>query len=141
MSELPPGPALALRQALLAHLGADAALATMMGGTLRLTDEPARGASGVYATFGPMRMTGRAADGVALVRHELELAVWSRPGGMKPALEAAERIAALLDGAALPLAPHRLLVLSANVEAARDVRSGLGRAIVRLAALVETQPG
>lgn len=136
-----PGPALALRQAMLAHLGADAALAAMMGGSLRLSDEPERGATGVYVTFGPMRQAGRAADGVALVRHELELAVWSRPGGMKPALEAAERIAALLDGAPLPLAPHRLLVLTALVDAARDARSGLGRAAVRIAALVETQPG
>ena len=44
-------PLLALRAGLLARLGGDARLAALMGGRLRLYDEPPRGAAPVYALF------------------------------------------------------------------------------------------
>ncbi|MFL5171850.1 MAG: DUF3168 domain-containing protein, partial [Microvirga sp.] len=46
------GPILALRAAILAHLLGDAELAALMGGTVRLYDEPPRAAEPVYAVFG-----------------------------------------------------------------------------------------
>jgi hypothetical protein len=45
-------PLLALRAGILARLGGDAALAALMGGVVRLYDEPPRGATPVYALFG-----------------------------------------------------------------------------------------
>ena len=46
------GPILVLRAAILSHLSGDAELATLMGGTVRLYDEPPRAAEPVYAVFG-----------------------------------------------------------------------------------------
>jgi hypothetical protein len=48
----PTSPLLALRAAILAYLAVDATLARLMGGSLRLTDEPPGGAAPVYALFG-----------------------------------------------------------------------------------------
>ena len=45
-------PILALRAAILATVEADAALAALMGGSVRLHDEPPRAAAPVYAMFG-----------------------------------------------------------------------------------------
>jgi hypothetical protein len=53
-------------------------------------------------------------------------------------LEAAARMAALLDEADLALAGHRLVSLRvAAVETDRDDKAGLARATLRLAALTE----
>jgi hypothetical protein len=50
-------PLLALRAGLLAYLAADTPLAALMGGRLRLYDEPPRGAAPVYALFGPSEVS------------------------------------------------------------------------------------
>ena len=48
-------PVLALRRALLDAASADAELRALMGGALRLYDEPPRGAEPVYALFSDAR--------------------------------------------------------------------------------------
>jgi hypothetical protein len=48
-------PVLALRRAILDAASADAELRSLMGGSLRLYDEPPRGAEPVYALFGDLK--------------------------------------------------------------------------------------
>jgi hypothetical protein len=48
-------PVLALRRAILDAAANDTELKTLMGGSLRLYDEPPRGAEPVYALFGDVR--------------------------------------------------------------------------------------
>ncbi len=132
------GPILALRAALLAHLEADATLASLMGGTVRLHDEAPRAAAGVYATFGDAKAQDRSGDAAPGHAHMLDLVVWSKPGSARAGLDAAERIAALCADAPLGLDGHRLVWLAvAAIEAGRDPRGQMGRTIVRLSAMTE----
>lgn len=52
-----PGPLLALRAGLIGRFAADAALAALLGGRVRLYDEPPRGTLPVYALFGDAEIT------------------------------------------------------------------------------------
>lgn len=129
---------LALREAILARLSADAALAALMGGTVRLHDEPPRGASGLYAAFG--EATGRdwSTGSDRGTEQRLAIHVWSKPGSAKPALAAAARMAVLLHDAAIGLSGHRLVNLRVEAaESARDKASGLVRVALRLRAVTE----
>lgn len=132
------GPILALRAAILARLSADAELAALMGGTVRLHDEPPRAAEPVYAVFGDAAARDWPGDGGAGHEHETAIVVWAKPGSAKSALDAAERMAALLHDAALAPAGHRLVLIRvAALESARDERANLARATLRLRALSE----
>lgn len=134
-------PLLALRGALLARLGGDAALAALMGGTVRLYDEPPRGAPPVYAVFGDGEARDDSVDGARRHAHRLALVVHGRPGSTRGSLDAAERIAALLDDVDLALAGHALITLRvAAIAAQRDERSGECRAVVTLQAVTEVAP-
>ncbi len=57
-----PGPLLALRAGLIARFAADAALAALLGGRVRLYDEPPRGTLPVYALFGESEITDASVD-------------------------------------------------------------------------------
>lgn len=134
----PISPLLALRAAILDALSGDAALLAPMGGTLRLHDEPPRGAAPVYAVFEEASARDDSVDGARRHAHALRIAVWGRPGSARAALEAAERVATLLDDAALALDGHRLIRLRATaVEAGRDPRANLARVAVALEAVTE----
>jgi hypothetical protein len=64
--------------------------------------------------------------------------VFAKPGSARSALLAADRMAALLDDAALALDGHRLVNLRITAaESARDERTGLARATLRLRAVTE----
>ena len=95
-------PVLALRRAILDAASADAELRALMGGTLRLYDEPPRAAEPVYALFGDVkaRATGRPISTAATSRTS-SLVVWSEKGGARTALVVAERFFAILDDAPL----------------------------------------
>lgn len=58
-----PGPLLALRAGLIVRFAADAALAALLGGRVRLYDEPPRGTLPVYALFGESEITDASVDG------------------------------------------------------------------------------
>ena len=58
-----PGPLLALRAGLIGRFAADAALAALLGGRVRLYDEPPRGTLPVYALFGDAEITDDSVDG------------------------------------------------------------------------------
>jgi hypothetical protein len=132
-------PILALRAAILARLQSDADLAALMGGAVRLHDEPPRAAEPVYALFDDAVARDWPGDGGRGHEQEAALAIWAKPGGARTALVAAERIAALLDDAALALDGHRLVNLRVTaIETARDDKAGVARATLRLRAVTET---
>ena len=131
-------PILALRQALLAALAGDAELAGLMGGAVRLHDEPPRAAEPVYAVFG----SGSARDASTGTErgheHDAAITVWAKPGSARTALLAAERMAERLHDADRALDGHRLVLLRvAALEADRDGEANLARATLRLKAVTE----
>ncbi|HKH96392.1 MAG TPA: DUF3168 domain-containing protein [Beijerinckiaceae bacterium] len=132
------GPVLALRAAILARLSADPALATLMGGAVRLHDEAPRGAEPVYAVFGTADAKDWSSDGSRGHEQAAAIVVYAKPGSALSGVQAAERIAELLDDASLALLGHRLVALRVVAFAAdRDESSNLARATVHLRAVTE----
>lgn len=137
---LPPAtPLLAMRAAILAYLALDATLASLMDGRLRLYDEPPRGAVPVYAVFGDAEVRDESVDGTRRHAHSLALILFAKPGSTRSALDAAERMADLLDDAPLALAGHTLITLRVQaIGAARDSATGEARATLTLQAVTES---
>jgi hypothetical protein len=132
------GPVLALRAAILARLSADPALATLMGGAVRLHDEAPRGAEPVSAVFGTADAKDWSSDGSRGHEQAAAVVVYAKPGSALSGVQAAERIAELLDDASLALLGHRLVALRVVAFAAdRDESSNLARATVHLRAVTE----
>ncbi len=131
-------PILALRAAILAAAQGDAELAGLMGGTVRIHDEPPRAAEPVYAVFGDTEARDWSTGSDRGHEQDAAIAVWAREGSARSALLAAERIAALLDGAALALAGHRLVNLRvAGIDVRREPGTGLARVTLRIRAVTE----
>lgn len=132
------GPVLALRGAILTAAQADPDLAALMGGQVRLYDEPPRAAEPVYAVFGAASARDQSTSSGRAHEQDLALVVWARAGSARSALRVADRLAALLDDAALVLAGHRLVNLQVTaLETDRDQDSNLARATLRLRAVTE----
>lgn len=130
-------PILALRVAIHARLSGDAALITLLGGA-HIYDEAPRALSGLYVTFGEARARDWSTGGDRGHEHDVALVVWSKPGGGKPALEVAARIAALLDDVSLTPNGHRLVTMRVIAEEARrDDKANLTRVTLRLRAVTE----
>ena len=70
-------PVLALRRAILDAASADAELRALMGGALRLYDEPPRAAEPVYALFGDVSASDWSTDLDRGHEQSLSLVVWS----------------------------------------------------------------
>ncbi|WP_232631674.1 DUF3168 domain-containing protein [Methylobacterium sp. Leaf118] len=137
----PLSPLLALRAGILARLAGDPALSVLMGGGVRLYDEPPRGAAPVYALFGDGEVRDDSVAGARRHRHALALIVFAKPGSVRSAFDAAERIGALLDDADLPLDGHALVLLRLrSLAVLRDERSGEARATLHLEAVTEVAP-
>jgi hypothetical protein len=133
-------PVLALRRAILDVAAADAQLKAIMGGSLRLYDEPPRGAEPVYALFGDVTAEDWSTDFDRGHEQDLSIVVWAERGGARTALSAAERFAAVLDDAPLPLEGHRLINLRVTeLASARDKETQLTRVILRLRAVTEVE--
>lgn len=131
-------PLLALRAAILARLAADPALAALMGGTVRLYDEPPRGTPPVYAFFGPAEIQDDSVDGATRHGHRHALIVVAQAGSARTAIEAAARIADLMTDWAPALSGHVLVAARIRtLSAARDERSGEARATLTLDAVTE----
>ena len=131
-------PILALRAAVLAATQGDAELATLMGGAVRIHDEPPRAAEPVYAVFGDASARDWSTGSDRGHEQDAAIVVWAREGSARSALLAAERIAALLDGAALALAGHRLVNLRvAGIEVRREAGTNLARVTLRMRAVTE----
>ncbi|WP_201830346.1 DUF3168 domain-containing protein [Microvirga zambiensis] len=131
-------PILALRRAILDVASTDAELRSLMGGSLRLYDEPPRAAEPVYALFGDVSASDWSTDLDRGHEQSLSIVVWSERGGARTALVAAERFAAILDEAALTLDGHRLVNLRVTaLSSVRDKDTQLTRATVSLRAVTE----
>ncbi|MBQ0822286.1 DUF3168 domain-containing protein [Microvirga terrae] len=131
-------PVLALRGAILDAAAADAELCALMGGSLRLYDEPPRGAAPVYALFSDVRAADWSTDRERGHEQSLGIVVWSEPGGARTALAVAERLDAILDDAALTLDGHRLVNLRVTeISGERDKDTRLTRVTLRLRAVTE----
>jgi Protein of unknown function (DUF3168) len=131
-------PVLALRRAILDAAALDADLRALMGGALRLYDEPPRGSEPVYALFSDVRATDWSTDHDRGHEQDLGIVVWSERGGARAALAVAERFNAILDDAALALDGHHLVNLRVTELASeRHKDSGLTRVTLRLRAVTE----
>lgn len=131
-------PVLSLRRAILDAASADAELRALMGGTLRLYDEPPRGAEPVYALFGDVTAEDWSTDLDRGHAQSVDLVVWSEKGGARTALMVADRLFAILDDASLTLDGHRLVNLRMTALAAeRDKDTGLTRVTLSLRAVTE----
>lgn len=129
---------LALRAALIDRFADDPALAALMGGAVRLHDEPPRGAVPVYALFGEAASRDDSVDGARRAILGQALIVIAKPGSARSALDAAARMAALAEDG-LALAGHTLVSLVAeSLSASRDARSGEAHAILSLRGVAET---
>jgi hypothetical protein len=132
------GPILALRAAVLSHVAGDAALAGLMGGQVRLYDEPPRASAPVYAVFGEASAEDWSTSEGQGHSHRLSLIVWGKAGAAAGALQAAERLATLLHEAPLVLTGHRLVLIRVvRLAATRDAGTGQARVEVTLTALTE----
>ncbi|NIX76896.1 DUF3168 domain-containing protein [Microvirga terricola] len=131
-------PVLALRRAILDVAEADAKLKALMGGSVRLFDEPPRAATPAYALFGDVKAADWSTDFDRGHEQRLDLVVWSERGSARAALATAERLAALLDDAPLTLEGHRLVNLRvAEIASQRDKDTQLVRVTIRLRAVTE----
>ena len=131
-------PILALRSGIIEVAEVDLDLVTLMGGTLRLYDEPPRAAEPVYAVFGDAKVQDGSTGSERGHEQEAVLAVWAEEGSSRAALHAAERFAALLHDAHLNLPGHRLVNLRVTaVEAAKDDASRRTKVTLRLRAVTE----
>ncbi len=132
------GPILALRRAILDRAQADSELAQLMGGTVRLHDEPPRAADPVYAVFGEVTAEDWSTDTDRGHEQVLSLVVWAKPGSARSGLVVAERLTVLLHEADLPLDGHRLVHLRVlAMSATRDDKTQLARATVTFRAVTE----
>ena len=131
-------PVLSLRSAIIDAAYGDAELRTLMGGSLRLYDEPPRGAEPVYALFGNVTAEDWSTDLDRGHAQSVDLVIWSEKGGARTALMAADRFFAILDDAPLTLEGHRLVNLRVTEFASeRDKETGLARVTLRLRAVTE----
>jgi hypothetical protein len=105
---------------------------------VRLHDEPPRAAEPVYGVFGSVTAKDWSTDTDRGHEQDLALVLWAKAGSSRSALLAAERLAILLDDAALALDGHRLVNLRVTAtDAVRDKESNLTRVTLRLRAVTE----
>lgn len=131
-------PILALRRAIIEHASTDPELRALMGGSLRLYDEPPRNAEPVYALFGDVIAEDWSTDTDRGHEQDLSLMIWCERGSARTGLSVAERFAALLDDAPLVLDGHRLVNLRmTEIASARDKDTQLTRVTVRFRAVTE----
>lgn len=131
---------IALREAVVSRLSADADLVALLGGA-RIFDEVPRGLDGLYCVIGPWKARDWSTGTDAGEEHDITLTVWARGGSARSALESAGRIDALLGEASLPLDGHRLVAIrTVETEARRDERADRARVTLRLRAVMERLP-
>lgn len=131
-------PVLALRRAILDAASNDAELRSLMGGAVRLYDEPPRAAEPVYALFGDVTAEDWSTDLDRGHAQSVDIVIWSEKGGARTALMVADRFFAILDDAPLILQGHRLVNLRVTeLASARDKETGLARVSLSLRAVTE----
>lgn len=131
----------ALQKAIYETLRADAALKALIGDPARVYDEPPTsssfGGAFPFVVFGDSRLA-RIPGTDGLVEHDIRLAIHSRYEGRREVKDVAERLAALLDGAALVLDGFHLVSLSlssSDIFHRRD--AGAHQGLLRFRAVTE----
>jgi len=129
---------LALRRAVHAHLAGDAALVALIGAG-RIHDEPPRALSGLYVVHGEVTAQDWSTGSDRGCEQTLSLVVWAgESASSRRVLEAAARIVASLDGAALMPAGHRLIDLAwRSSTLARDAKTHLPTVTLSFRAVTE----
>jgi hypothetical protein len=131
-------PVLPLRAAIVTRCAADLALASLMGGTAAIHDEPPRGAPPLYALFGEVDVRDLSTSSGDGHEQDFSIVVWAKPGSAATALAAADRLAELLHDASLALSGQRLVSLAVTgLDARRDAETNLARVALRLRAVTE----
>lgn len=110
---------LALQAAIHAALAGDEDLVALLGGA-RVHDRAPRGAAHPFVAFGPASDRRLDGDLPPLREHRLALDIHSTAHGRSEAAGIADRIEAVLVGAALPLDGHRLVSFSLVDRAFRE---------------------
>jgi hypothetical protein len=129
-------PIIALRKAIRAYLLADAGFAAALGE--KLHDEAPRGTEPPYALFGEAQLRDWSADLSPGAEQLFTISVTSTMRGLSEALELAQRIADLLDEAALSLEGHRLVDLRfLSLETRREQNGRFARVNLRFRATTE----
>ncbi|HEY8125327.1 MAG TPA: DUF3168 domain-containing protein [Methylocystis sp.] len=129
-------PVVALRKAIRAYLLADAGFVAALG--TKLYDEAPRGAEPPYALFGETQLRDWSADLSPGAEQLFTISVTSTMRGLSEALELAQRIADLLDEAALNLQHHRLVDLRfLSMETRREQNGRFARVNLRFRATTE----
>jgi hypothetical protein len=129
-------PVIALRKAIRAYLLADADFAAALG--QKLYDEAPSGGEPPYALFGEAQLRDWSADLSPGAEQLFAIGVTSTMRGLSEALELAQRIAELLDEAALNLQEHRLIDLRfLSMETRREQNGRFARVNLRFRATTE----
>lgn len=129
---------LPLRRAIHAHLSADAGLTTLIG-TGRVHDEPPRALSGLYVVHGEVTAEDWSTGSDRGCEQKLSLGVWAADSASsRKALEAAARVVASLESAALSPEGHRLINLTwLSSKLARDPKTHLPTVTLTFRAVTE----
>lgn len=132
-----PNPSFALRQAIVARLGADAALGALMPGQ-PVFDEVPRGREPPYVSIGEGTLKDWSTSSDRGHEHLLVLTVWSKEGGVRQVFAIADAMVASLEAMPKAIEGHRLVNLAASAtEVRREGDRRLIRGIVRIRAVTE----
>lgn len=117
---------LPLRRAIHAHLSVDAGLTALIGAG-RIHDEPPRAQGGLYVVHGDVTAEDWSTGSDRGCEQKLSITVWAgETASSRKALEAAARIVASLESAALAPDGHRLVNLTwLSSKLARDPKTHL----------------
>jgi hypothetical protein len=127
----------ALRAAIVAALGADAPLTSLLGGA-KIYDQPPASAAFPYVTLGESRVSDYSTGDGPGEEHAVTLHGWSRQGGHSQAHAIAGALLQALDDAPLALADHRLVNFRFAVADVRRESDGRTyHALVRFRAVTE----
>ena len=131
------GPAVELQKAVFAALAGDPALAALLGGP-RIFDGAPRNEPPPYLHFGDVAVRDWSTGTEGGLEVLFSVVAWSRAAGRAESLALADRVRALLDGAALSGAGFRLVNLRhVRTETGRSDRPEGRRAVARFRAVVE----
>jgi hypothetical protein len=132
-------PIIALRKAMRAHLLADPALVTALGGG-KIFDEAPRNADPPYVRFAEAQMRDWSAQASRGAEQLLTLAVVTTQRGVGSALALAQQIIDRLDEAPLTLEGHTLIDLRfVSMDAKRDPNGRFARVSIVFRATTEFQ--
>jgi hypothetical protein len=131
-------PIVALKQAIMQQLAADAPLVALLRGATKIHADPARHAAFPHLAFvaAEARENGTSSDDGHVI--DLSLAAFSRHGGSVEALEIAAAAEAAIRSLPAALSGHRLINLAIRATEPVALRDGESwRALLRLRAVTE----